>query len=147
MGILLHEKEVAITSPDGTTKTYILSKFPATVGREICTQYPIAAIPRLGDYGRNEELMLKMMCYVGIPDAAPGGEALLLRTEQLVNAHIPDFETLMKIEMAMMEYNCSFFARGKASNFLEALLAKVQVLLTQTLMDFSQRSSKKNTQP
>lgn len=143
--LLLEPKDVPITLPSGTVKMYTISKFPATVGREICTQYPLAAIPKLGDYGRNEELMFKMMCYVGVPGAAPGGEPLMLTTEQLVNSHIPDFESLLRLEMAMMEYNCSFFARGKASSWLEVLVQKVQVLVTQTLMDYSARSSKSDT--
>lgn len=141
--VLIQPKTIAVALPDGGTKDFVISKFPATVGREICTQYPIAAIPRLGDYGRNEELMFKMMCYVAAPNIDPAREPIILRSEILVNNHVPDFETLMKIEMAMMEYNCSFFARGKASNYLELLVQKVQALLTQTLMDFSQRSSKK----
>lgn len=144
--ILIEPKEISIELPNGEFKTFLISKFPATVGREVCTQYPLSAIPKLGDYGRNEELMFKLMCYVGIPGIGGGGEPLMLRSEQVINNHVSDFETLMKIEMAMMEYNCSFFERGKASKFLESLIAKVQVLVMQTLTDFSARSSKKGTQ-
>lgn len=144
--LLLEPKEVEIPLPDGSKKTYVISKFPATVGREICTQYPLSAVPKLGEYARNAELGRQLMCYVGIPGAAPGGEALMLKSEQLINNHVPDFETLLRIEMTMMEYNCSFFALGKASSYFEMLVAKVQVLVMKMLTDFSAQSSKKDTQ-
>lgn len=130
------EKEI-----DG--KIYILSKFPAIPGREIITQYPTSAAPKIGDYQINEELMLKLMSYVGIPrgdNLAP----LMLTTQSLINNHVPNFEALIKIEWAMMEYNCSFLADGRALGFLEGLATKAQALIMQTLTDFSVQSSKKN---
>lgn len=125
---------------DGTTASYIISKFPAVAGREIVTQYPVSAIPKLGDYGVNEELMLKLMCFVGVTTEA--GTVQNLSTRMLVDNHVPDFETLMKIEMAMMEYNCSFFAQGKVSNVLEGLFSKAKALIMPMLTDYAARSSR-----
>lgn len=131
-----------IILPDGSTKEFLLGKFPAVAGREIVTQYPLSAIPKVGDYKRNEELLLKLMCHVAVP--MPNGNAPLPLTSQaLIDGHVPDFETLIKIEWAMLNRNCSFFAQGKASSFFEALGVKVQALITQTLTDFSERYSKK----
>lgn len=136
---MLEPKEREFYLPSGGKKTFILSKFPAVAGREIITQYPTSALPKIGDYSLNEELMLKLMCYVGVPiDGQP--EPLMLKTAQLVDNHVPDFETLMKIEMAMMEYNCSFFAQGKMSGIFDLLATKVQALIAKMLTDFSQRS-------
>lgn len=59
------EKEIPL--PDGGTKTFILSKFPAIAGREIVTQYPTTGAPKIGDYKTNEALMLKLMAYVAVP--------------------------------------------------------------------------------
>lgn len=53
--------------------------------------------------------MLKLMAYVAIE--TPNGPVMLV-TPELVNNHVPDFETLLKIEWAMMEYNCSFSGTG-----------------------------------
>lgn len=145
MSALLQPKEVEVELPDGSTKTYVISKFPATVGREICTQYPLSAVPKIGEYGRNAELGEQLMCYVGVPGIGAGGEPLMLKSTALINNHVPDFETLIRIEFIMMEYNCSFFARGKASNYFEMLVAKVQVLVMKMLTDFSAQSSKKDT--
>lgn len=130
---LLEPKSVEIECMDGTFKTFILSKFPAIEGRELITQYPTTAAPKVGDYKTNEELMLKLMCYVGIQ--RDEDTALTLRTRALVNSHVPDFECLMRLEWAMMEYNCSFFGKGKLSGILEGLGHKFQALIIKTLTD------------
>lgn len=144
---LLEPIEKEFDLPNGSKKTFVLSKFPAVAGREIVTQYPTSAMPKIGDYATNEELMLKLMCYVGVPiviDGVPQQMPQLLITRQLVDNHVPDFETLMKIEMAMMEYNCTFFAQGKMSGIFDKLAGTVQKLILKTLTDFSQQSSGKN---
>lgn len=143
---MLEPKEVAIDLPNGTKKVYILSKFPAIAGREITTQYPTSAAPKIGDYKTNEELMLKLMCYVGVPvDGRP--EPQMLVTSALVDNHVPDFETLLKIEWEMMKYNCSFFNNGKAFDFLGLLAEKSQALIASMLTAFLDQSSKKDMPP
>ena len=142
---LLQPKEVEIDLPDGGTKTYILSKFPAIQGREIIAKYPLSAVPKLGDYAVNEETMLKLMAFVAVPGAS--GDPLQLTTRALVDNHVPDWETLARLEMAMLEYNVSFFGNGKGSTFFDAIAAKAQALLTKTLTDFSVQLSQKAKQP
>ncbi|CNI76844.1 Uncharacterised protein [Yersinia pseudotuberculosis] len=137
------EKEIPL--PEGGTKTFILSKFPAIAGREIVTQYPTTGAPKIGDYKTNEALMLKLMAYVAVP--IEGGSQIPLTTSALVNNHVPDFETLMKLEWAMMEYNCSFFRNGVALGFLTGLTTKVQALITKTLTGLSQPLSEPTAPP
>lgn len=132
---LLEPKEVSIPNQKGVEKVFILSKFPAVQGREIIAKYPLSAVPKLGDYAVNEETMLKLMCFVAIP--REGSEPLPLTTRGLVDNHCDDWEQLARVEMAMMEYNVSFFANGKGSTFLEAIAAKAQAFLSKTLMDLS----------
>lgn len=137
--MLLEPKQVDIQLRDGGTKSFIISKIPAVAGREILTQWPISAIPKLGDYSRNEELMLKMLCYVAVP--TENGE-IKLTTRVLVDNHVPDFETLGRIEVAMLEYNCSFFGKGGALIFSD--FAKIlKSWITQTLTDSLGQSSRK----
>jgi hypothetical protein len=143
--MLLQPKDVDIVTQTGETKTFVLSKFPAIAGREIISKYPTSNIPKLGDYSTSEEVMLKLMAYVGVP--RDDGEPLKLSTRALVDNHMPDWETLVKVEFAMMEYNCSFFGNGKGSTFLEAITQKAQAFLSQTLMDLSARSSEKARRP
>jgi len=139
---LLEPKEHPIDLPGGGSKTYIVSKFPAVAGREIVTQYPVSSMPKVGDYQVNEALMLKLMCYVAVP--MPTGDPLPLNSRTLVDNHVPDFETLMKLEWAVLSYNCSFLGNGAAVGFLESLAAKAQALIVKTLTDFSQPSSAKS---
>ncbi len=136
--MLIQPKEAQIVTQSGEKKTYILSKFPAIEGREIVMQYPVSAMPRIGDYGVNQEVMLKLMAFVAVD--MPQGY-LALNSKTLVNNHIPDWETLAKLEAAMMEYNCSFFQNGKTSSFLEGIEAKARALITSMLMDLSAQSS------
>jgi hypothetical protein len=129
----IQPKEIRITTPAGDERVYILAKFPAIAGREIVAKYPLSAMPKLGDYEVNEATMMKLMAYVGVP--VEGKDApLMLNTRALIDNHIPDWETLARVEIAMMEYNVSFFANGKASGFLELIVKKAQALLSQTLM-------------
>ena len=51
MSDLIKPKEITITDLDGDEKTFIISRLPATVGREVLAKYPVANAPKLGDYG------------------------------------------------------------------------------------------------
>lgn len=142
---MIEPKEIVITTQKGVEKTFILSKFPAVQGREIIAKYPLSAMPKLGDYAVNEETMLKLMAFVAVPRES--GEPLRLTTRGLIDNHVPDWETLARIEVAMMEYNVSFFGNGKGSTFLEAITKKAQAFLSQTLTDLSGLSSQKAKRP
>lgn len=143
---LLQPKEVTIKGQDGVERPFIFSKFPAIPGREIVCKYPLSGLPKLGDYATNEETMLKLMAYVAVPGKGPNGDALPLTTRALVDNHVSDWETLAKIEIGMLEYNCSFFGNGRALTFFEGLGRKAQALITQTLTDLLAQSSPKGEQ-
>ncbi len=132
---MIQPKEVQITTQAGEERTYIISKFPAVQGREIIAKYPLSAMPKLGDYAVNEETMLKLMSFVAVP--RPDGSPQQLTTKGLVDNHVPEWETLARIEMAMMEYNCSFFANGQGSTFFALIAQKAQALISKTLTDLS----------
>lgn len=126
-------------------KTYVLTKFPATAGREILLQYPTSAMPKIGDYATNESLMLRIMSYVGV--RIDGKDApLMLSTRALVDNHVLKTEDLLRLEWAMMSHNFDFFANGKLSGFLALLgnkaAASIQLILTALL----QQSSAKDAQ-
>ena len=145
MANLLQPKEypVTITAEDGTVtnRVFVLSKFPAVAGREIVAQYPVSALPKVRDYKTNEAIMLRLMSFVAVITEA--GATQRLQTRELVDNHVPDWETLAKLEVAMMEYNCSFFGNGQGSTFLSGLAQKAQALIIKTLMDLSAQSSQK----
>jgi len=110
---------------------FILSCFPAVEGRKILVLYPLSGLPQIGDYAINEETMLKLMSYVAVEK---GGVQIRLSTPDLVNNHCRDAETLMSVEMAMMEKNYSFFRDGRISDFFgnltQMLLRKASEMLT-----------------
>lgn len=136
---LIQPKEIKVTDQDGTEKTYIISKFPAIQGREIICKYPLSAVPKLGDYAVNEETMLKLMAFVSTPELG----ATTLNTRALVDNHCPDWETLARIEMAMIEYNCSFFGSAKTLASFDNFTKKVQALISKILTDSLAQSSQK----
>lgn len=150
---LLHPRPVTIKTLDGSEKTYILSKFPAIAGREIVAKYPLTALPKVAEYSQNEEIMLKLMCYVAVEVA--DGTTIPLTTRALVDNHFPDWETLAKVEIEMMRYNTSFFGKGEISSFLKVisqnLLKQISPTLTPLLQQLSEaikrrsNNSRKNT--
>lgn len=124
-------------------KEFVLSKFPAVQGREIIAKYPTSGMPKIGDYKVNEETMLKLMRYVAINGAAP----IRLSTIDLINNHVGSWETLAKVEIAMMEYNCSFFQNGRVSTLLNDTAQNIPSWIAKILTALSQLSSQKEKQP
>lgn len=129
---MLEPKEITITDQSGADRVYIIHKFPAVAGREIVTKYPLSNIPKVAEYGQSEEVMFKLMAYVGVP--RPDGGPLMLTTRALVDNHMPDWETLMKVEMAVLEYNVSFFGKGAISGFFESIAPKAAAWISKTLI-------------
>lgn len=142
---LLQPKEIEILDGSGVLRKFIISKFPAIAGREIIMKYPLSSIPKVGDYAINEETMLKLMAYVAV-QPTPDMEPIKLTTRSLIDNHVPDWECLSKIEIAMIEYNCSFFQNGMAAIFLESLKLKFQDVVLNTLTGFFQQSLQKEKQ-
>lgn len=142
---LLQPKEVQITTQAGDVRTYVISKPPAIAGRELATQYPTANVPKLGDYKTSEELMLKLMSFVAI--IRPDGSYQRLSNRALVDNHVPDWETLAKLEVAMIEYNVSFFARGGLSGDWKERGAKAAGWIIKTLTGSLVRSLQEGAPP
>lgn len=136
---MIEPKKVSVTGIDGKSYDYIISKVPATVGREIVATYPVANAPKIGEYKVSEEIMLKLMSYVSV--VLSDGKQIQLKTKALVDNHCPDWEVLAKLEMSMLEYNTSFFGVGKVSGLLTGLKQNIRQLITQILTDLSEQSS------
>ena len=141
----IEPKDKTIILPDGSERIYIISKMDAISGREIVSQYPTSGLPKIGEYSLNESLMYKLMRFVSVP--MDGTRSLSLSTPDLIRNHVPDWETLAKLEWAMMEYNCSFFANGKVSSFLDELAEKLPKSILSILMPLLEQSSQKSSPP
>jgi len=131
MADLIKPKEITVTDIDGEGKQYIISRLPATVGREILATYPVANAPKIGDYGKSTEAMRLMMSYVAVP--VDMGEPLRLKTQALIDNHVPDGQTLVKLELEMLKYNTDFFGRGSNQDLVGSLIQKYIPLIMQTL--------------
>lgn len=134
MGELIKAKEVQIKNVDGETKTFFISRLPAIDAREIMYKYPVANIPKLGEYNASADAMKLLMSYVAVP-IGENGALLRLTTRDLVNNHVDDGEQLLRLEFAMLEYNTSFFGNGENSGFLAGLIKKHLPLIIQTVTD------------
>lgn len=136
---MLEPKPIQLPTQSGEVKTYILHKFPAVAGREIVAKYPLSNIPKLGDYNVSEEVMFKLISFVGV-ETAPGNMQMLT-TRGLVDNHVPDWEVLARLEWAMLEYNCSFFANGLNSDFFANMRAEAPAWISQILTALLAQSS------
>lgn len=145
MAKLLEPKSFTVTTQSKGERSYLLSKFPAVAGREIVAKYPLSLMPKLGDYAVNEETMLKLMAFVGVETG--GADPLRLENRTLVDNHVPDWETLARIEWAMIEYNTSFFGQGANSGSLKDFAPKVKAWITSTLTDSLAQLLAKAKQP
>lgn len=134
MSEFLEPKEIEING-----LSFIISKFPATTGREIVARYTCANIPKVGNYNESEAVMLKLMSHVARVTAA--GDEIRLSNRALVDNHVPDWETLTRLEWEMMQYNCSFFQNGKASDFFQNLGRLASSKVTEMLTGLLARSS------
>ena len=143
--VLLEPKEVPVPLQSGGEKLFTISKFPAVDGREIIAAYPVANLPKIGDYGVSKATMLKLMSYVAVK--TPAGTLLPLTTEALVNNHVPDWEALVNLEMQMLEYNTSFFEHGLLPGLLDRLLEKAAPMLSRILTSSLQALSQVSEQP
>jgi len=136
---MIEPKEVIIDD-----RSFILTKFPSIPGREIVALYPTSAMPKVGDYKVNEATMLKLMSYVYVQI---GDNKVPLNTEALVNNHTGNWETLGKVEIAMMEYNCSFFQNGRISTFFEDIAQKLPEWISKMWMALSEQLSRQAKPP
>lgn len=145
---LIKPEDIEIKDIDGNIVKVRLSRFPAISAREIITQYPTTAITQaikedIG-YIENEKMMLKLMSFVAVE---VNGEYEILDTKDKINNFIPDGETLLKVEAAMLKYNTNFFNIGRVSKSLDGFAVSIKQLVTQILAQSLASSSEKNKQP
>ncbi len=142
--MLINPKEITLEF-EGEKLRFNIGKFPATVGREIISKYPVANMPKLGEYKISEETMLKLMCYV--ERVYDDQEPIPLVNRTLVDNHIPSWEVLVKIEAYVIDYNCSFFELGKVLNSLKEWRVLAEPKNIRTLMDSLVSLSQVEKQP
>ncbi len=132
--MLLEPKEIEV---DG--KKFIISKLPALAGYEIATQLALTAVPKIGEFSQHKTMFIKMLGYVAVPISGMA-EPLQLSTEALIDNHTGNWETMVKVGYAIYEYNVSFLADGRISNFLTDVAQNIPGWTTKILNLFSEQS-------
>lgn len=132
------QKEVIIKTMCGVDLVFILNKIPAILGRELFTQYPITATPKIGNYKDNEQLMLKLISFVQVKNT--DGGLVQLSNSLMIDGNIPDWETLMKLEKEMIFYNTSAEKLAQLANQINNSLPKK---IMKVFNDFTESVSKK----
>ena len=111
---LVGPKEVVIADIDGNEHRYIVGKIPYMAGgREVTVDY-LTSLQK-GNYKRNQELASILFRHVQVytEDERP----IRLTTPQLIDNHIPDIPTGIKVEAAVAEHNLGFSIAGKIREF------------------------------
>ena len=139
---LIQPKEI-----ESESGTFIISKLPATVGREVLLRYPLNNIPKLMSYLDSEKEMLLLMSYV---EKKLENRSIRLDSKVMIDQHITGGGwELLKLEWAMMEYNFSFLDRGGLKSqwkmFLNQLGDSSTKMLTRLLDSLSQRKPPHST--
>lgn len=117
MAELIKPKEVKILDMDGGEHTFVISRLPYPVAREVAAVYPVSNMPKVGDYKASEAVMLKLMKHVAIqPEES---DMIRLVNMDLISNHIPDATVGLKLEAQMLAYNFDFFGQGGLSAFLK----------------------------
>ncbi|HBI10201.1 MAG TPA: hypothetical protein DDY57_08635 [Franconibacter pulveris] len=150
MADLLNPKPVTVADRNGAEHHYIIGQFPAIVGREVAAKYPtsIAALAKQWEenqYGENEMIMLKAMSFVD--RVLEDGSTVRLSTAALVDNHVPDAEALIRLERALLDHNFSFFEKFNRSISSGGIAQIMIKLITSTLINSLQQSSRQGKQP
>lgn len=117
MAELIKPKEITITDMDGGEHNFVISRLPYPVAREVAAVYPVANMPKVGDYKASEAVMLKLMKHVA--KQPEDSDMIRLSNMDLIANHIPDATVGLKLEAQMLAYNFDFFGQGGLSAFLK----------------------------
>ncbi len=144
MNPLIEPKEITLHTESGEKRIYILSKLDCIEGREFIFQYPISALPKLGNYALNKELMLMLMKHVAVPTE---NGPLRLSTEGLVRNHAREPHLLIELEKQMIGYNFRFLLQETIWPFLKNFQNQITASIIKTLTDLSAQFSPKAAPP
>ena len=147
---LIKPLDITITDIDGIERSYRISRFPAVVGLEIIAKVPSNIATLSKQLPHLKELVLQMCKYVAVdaPTDDGGTHEITLSTQALIDNHVPDGQTLLRLLFELMRYNTSFFGRADQSiqDFLMAKLAALYPKVIPMLTQLSQQLSPKDTQ-
>lgn len=113
---------------------FIISKMPCTTAQEVLINLPQGFIPILSDFSRYKQYIYKMLSYCERVYTDGRGNIALV-SEALIDNHVPNFDTLYKLEFECLNYNYDFFKDGRAWTFLNQGVSLVKSNLSEILTD------------
>lgn len=115
-------------------KKFFINKFAPSVGRRIAIGYSIGMLNKAHSYVKNEACMLELMAHVGVPVE---GKIIWLGSMDLIDAHVPDWWSLVQLEFETIKHNSSFLAD---SDLLGIVKANLKMVLRDMLMEHLESS-------
>lgn len=137
---LLEPKEVEING-----YKFIISKMPCTVAQEVIFNLPNGLIPIIADFKKAEEQAFKMLAYCERV-YTDGRSNVPLVSRAIIDNHVPDFDTLRKLEWECLQFNFSFFADGRALTLLNQGISLAKSNLSEILTGLLDKLSVPDTQ-
>ena len=129
---LLAPKEVSINGC-----RFLISRMPCMTAQEVIVRIPAGILPLINQYTISEEMVVKMLsCCQRMYDDKPN---VPLISKEIINNHVPDFDTLLQLENECLKYNYDFFNQGKVLTFLAKGLSHVESRLSVILTDLLDR--------
>lgn len=134
MNELETEKKITINGTEFT-----LHRYSAMDGRMIVSCYPLSAMSAMlkdnesitSSYEANAEVARKLLAYVSSTIA---GQEVRLTTDAIINeACKHNVETLIRLELESLKFNCSFLSDSSFESFGKSLSAMLHEKLTQAV--------------
>lgn len=147
---LIKPLDITISDIDGIERHYRISRFPAVVGLEIIAKVPSNIATLSKQLPNLKELVLQMCKYIAVDVQSDDGgtHEIILSTQALIDNHVPDGQTLLRLLFELMRHNTSFFGRADQSiqDFLMGKLAALYPKVIPMLTQLSQQLSASDTQ-
>lgn len=139
--VLLEPKEIEING-----YKFIISKMPCTVAQEVIFNLPTGLIPIISEFKKTEDQAFKMLSYCERV-YTDGKSNVPLISKAIIDNHVPDFDTLIKLEYECLNYNFDFFTNGRALDFLNKGVSLAKSNILEILTDLLGKLSAQGVQP
>lgn len=131
--ILIQPKQIEVNG-----SKFVISKMPCTVAQEVIIKLPQGFIPMINNFSQSQDMAFKMLSYCErvYTDGCPN---VPLISKEIIDNHVPDFNTLVQLEYECLNYNFDFFKNGKALAFLNKGLCLAESKFSGILTDLLDR--------
>jgi len=118
---------------------FIISKMPCTVAQEVIVKLPGGFIPMISNFTQSEEMAFKMLSYC--ERVYPDGKSVPLISKEIIDNHVPNFDTFIQLEKECIDYNYSSFLNGEFINCIKTGVCLVETKLSGILTDLLDKLS------